>query len=108
MPSADAVLKSARLHTQNWAPEPWGQQVCPRWLQRALLGAWVARRWAGPLTLTPCDLWRFLGPTGLWLIGDSQVRRNVVLDGKGCNMSSDAAVPQRLSLVIAGSKRSQS
>lgn len=98
---------------QNWAPEPWGQQVCPRWLQRALLGAWVARHWAGPLTLTPCDLWRFLGPAGrargrtLWLIGDSQVRRDVALDGKGCNMSSDAAVPQHLSLVIAGSKPSQ-
>jgi hypothetical protein len=63
--------------------------VCPRWLQRALLGEWVARRWAGPLTLTPCDLWRFLGPLGrsrgrtLWLIGDSQVRRVVLSGSKG-------------------------
>ena len=36
------------------------------------------RRWAGPLTLTPCDLWEFMGPANghpgrtLWVIGDSQ------------------------------------
>lgn len=73
---------------QNWAPEPWGKQVCPLWLQRKLLHEWVARGWAGPVTLTPCDLWRFIGPAGhfqgrtLWLIGDSQVR----------NLHSEAAL----------------
>ncbi len=53
--------------------------MCPLWLQHALLNDWIERRWAAPLTLTPCDLWRFLGPANgfpgrtLWVIGDSQV-----------------------------------
>lgn len=64
--------------SQSWKPEPWGRLVCPRWLRRQLQSEWLARNWTEPLQLTPCDLWRFLGPSAnfsgrtLWLVGDSQ------------------------------------
>lgn len=76
---ASKYLKPESFLQQNWAPEPWGGSVCPTWLQHKLLGDWIARKWAAPLTLTPCDLWQFLAAAGshpgrtLWLIGDSQV-----------------------------------
>ncbi len=62
---------------QDWQ-SGWGANVCSRWLQRALVADWLERQWHGPLTITPCDLWQFLGPTAtspgrtLWIIGDSQ------------------------------------
>lgn len=64
--------------SQNWQPEPWGRPVCALWLQKQLAAEWLGRGWTAPLTATPCDLWRFLGPASgfpgrtLWIIGDSQ------------------------------------
>lgn len=66
------------LWSQTWAPEPWGRLVCPTWMVNKLHKEWLSRKWIEPLQLTPCDLWRFLGPSAnysgrtLWVVGDSQ------------------------------------
>lgn len=78
LPCADDTCSGRRK--QNWKPEPWGRHICARWLQKSTQLEWLSRGWTAPLQLTPCDLWRFMGPTAgfpgrtLWVIGDSQAR----------------------------------
>ena len=47
--------------------------LCPGWVQTGLIDSWVARGFALPLTLTPCDLWPHLHGRTLFFMGDSMM-----------------------------------